>query len=113
MKWIKVTDRLPDEDTICLVSCRIADSKQFPKYTTHPLSAEWNGKEWVDIEGETVKNVEYWCELPTVNKYVGVIEKIEACVANDACEETDCCYFTKQRELSALLKYIKDMEERQ
>ena len=112
-KWIMAKDKLPDEGKVCLVSCRINDSSGFPKYITHPMSVEWDGKEWIDIEGEVVENVIYWQEEPTVSSFAGAVEKIQACIEKDSCENKECCYFTTQRELSALLKYIKELEERQ
>lgn len=112
MEWINAKDKLPDNDVVCLVSSRVSDSKAFPQYVTHPLSAEWNGREWVDIDGEIVKNVVYWQEIPKVSQFIGIKEKIQACLEKDTCENTECCYFTTQREMSALLKYIKELEGR-
>ena len=112
-KWVSVKDQLPGEDVACIISYRINDSKAFPQYKTHPLTAEWDGANWVDIDGDIVKSVVYWQELPQVTPCEIAKEKMLECLAKDTCESTDCCYFTTQKELSALLKYIKEMEERQ
>ena len=112
-KWNRVADGMPGENIACLVCRRVSDMKAFPQYETHPMTAEWNGKEWVDIEGDVVENVVYWQECPKVSRFEGVKDKLQACLDNDACEMTECCYFTKQKELSALLKYINELEEKQ
>lgn len=111
--WNRASETLPDANIVCLVCRRVSDSRVSPKFETHPMTAEWNGEEWIDIEGDSVDNVVFWQELPKVSSVESVKEKIQACLSHDACEITECCYFTRQKELSAMLKYIKELEERQ
>lgn len=111
-KWTSVTEGFPEEDVPCLISYRVSDSKAFPRYKTHPLTAEWDGTNWTDIDGDIVKNVAFWQRLPEVSQYESAKDKMRSCLEKDTCENTECCYFTTQKELSALLKYIKEMEER-
>lgn len=110
-KWVSAKETLPDIETACLVSTRVLSMASWKKYCTYPLSAAWDGKEWVDVNGDIVYDVEYWQELPKVDERIGIIEKLIGCVENEHCENKDCCYFTTFDELEALLKYMKGQEE--
>ena len=57
--WISVKDRLPDTETECLLAQRDGTAIK-----TYPKLAEWDGFEWVDIDGEEVENVECWMKAP-------------------------------------------------
>ena len=117
-RWISVDDRMPDEETVCLVAKRFESRPaNHHVYQTYPLSVSWDGTDWTDIDGEKVTDVAYWMELPRIKPVVGMIEKMlekmDACSKRDTCEKTDCCYFTTQKELSVVLEYIKELEGKQ
>lgn len=112
MKWVSVKDGLPDEETVCLVACESLNTEGVPVYTTYPLSAGCDGKEWTDVNGEVIYDVAFWTELPQVTDCRQILEKLHNCLMNDTCEKQYCCYFTTQKEISALLKYIKKLEGR-
>lgn len=112
MKWNKVTEKMPEEDDVCLVACESLNAEGVPVCITYPLSVGWDGKEWTDINGEVVGDVAFWTELPQVTDCKLILEKLHYCLENDACEKADCCYFTTQKEIGALLEYIKELEGR-
>lgn len=107
-RWFSV-DELPDMETACLVAIK----DDCGRYITHPLSAAWDGKEWVDINGEKIDGVCYWQEIPVVDCSKDAIERLKHCIEKDTCEYVDCCYFASQADMAAVLKYIKKLEELQ
>jgi len=101
-KWVSVKVRSPDSEIECFLAKRDGRS-----LVTHKKLAEWDGKEWVDIDGETVEGVEWWMEAPT-SAPLNALEKINGCISNDKCEKMDCCYFTAGKEIETLMEYINE-----
>lgn len=101
-RWVNIRDGLPECETECLLAV-----KRMGTIVTHKKLAEWDGYEWIDVDGEAVKDVELWMEAPKAEPET-IINKLILCVENDKCENRDCCYFVTLDELEALLKYIKE-----
>lgn len=102
--WRKATDP-PDEGQPCIIATD-NDGAVF----VHPISAAWDGKEWVDVNGEEVYGVAYWQYMPAFIDCDIAIEKIRCCAENETCEIVDCCYYPLQAELQKVLRYIKLLE---
>lgn len=103
-KWISVQEGMPDTEIECIVATREHDL-----IYTHKIFAEWDGRRWVDVEGEELKNVIAWVKAPIYNHELRkLIGKLEGCLDKDTCENMDCCYFANQKLIRDLLEYIKE-----
>lgn len=107
-KWVNIQDCMPEPEIPCFLAVRDIHS-EMPE--TYPISAAWNGSEWVDANGDVVNNVEFWQELPKISRVEITIRKLMNCAGNDKCENNDCCYFATLDELGALLRYIREKED--
>lgn len=43
-------------------------------------------------------------------KAIEIIQSLIGCIENDKCEEKNCVYFTKLKDLMMLLEYLKNGE---
>ena len=102
-KWVSVKVGHPDTEIACLALRRETDTlKVYPKFVA------WDGKDWIDIDGEAVPGVVAWTKAPEYNiKFEQTVSKLMGCVENDKCENKDCCYFVTLDLLEALLEYIE------
>ena len=103
MKWIKSQDSIPDSQIPCIVTRRdMGMTSVYPKF------AEWDGNEWVDIDGDPVTGVIAWRQAPVYDSRLeNALEKLKGCINNDKCEQRDCCYFVALDLIEELLKYYK------
>ena len=102
-RWIKSQWNTPDSQIPCIVT-----RKCMGLTSVYPKFAEWDGEEWVDIDGEPVTGVIAWRKVPEYNvRLEEALGKLEGCVKNDKCENRDCCYFVALDLIEELLKYYK------
>lgn len=104
-KWMSVKTGLPNEDIDCVV-LQSGSTDVYPKF------AQWDGTEWVDIDGNVIPGVIAWQKAPEYNtKLEELLSRVFGCYENDKCEEKDCCYFARCSDIAALLEYINDKED--
>ena len=101
-RWTNTQDDLPGSETECFLVVRIDGA-----YDTHKKLAQYCDGEWVDIDGETVENVEWWTAAPKFDRRLEILEKLRQCVENDKCERESCCYFSMYDEIIELLNYMR------
>ena len=103
-RWMSVKASMPNEDIPCVVLQRcIGVTAVYQKFS------EWDGTEWVDIDGAVVPGVIAWQKAPTYdNRIEQTLSKLAGCVNNDKCEEKDCCYFVALDLIEELLGYIEN-----
>lgn len=103
-KWVSVKVGMPVEDVTCIALQRCMDvTAVYPKFV------EWDGEEWVDIDGAVIPGVIAWQKAPAYDvRREQALSKLAGCVANDKCEESDCCYFVALDLIEELLKYIEN-----
>jgi hypothetical protein len=100
-KWVSVKVGMPNSEIACILLRRDMDS-----ISVYPKFAEWDGKEWIDIDGEAIPGVIAWTAAPTYNvEAEQTLSKLAGCVENDKCENQDCCYFVALDLLEKLLEY--------
>lgn len=106
-KWVSVKTGMPNEDIACVVLIKDIDTVGvYAKFT------EWDGRSWVDVDGDIVTGVIAWQKAPDYNpKLEELLSRVFGCYANDKCEETDCCYFARCSDIAALVEYMNDKEE--
>lgn len=104
MKGWFAANKKPDEDQPCIVATDNDGTVQ-----TYPISAAWDGTEWVDANGDIVGCVVYWQYMPAFSNYDKVIAKLYECAERDTCEKQDCYCFPMQAEIRALLEYVKEL----
>ena len=101
-KWVSVRTGLPNSEIPCLVLQRVDGM-----ITVYPKFVEFDGTDWVDIDGEKIDGVIAWCKAPAYDNGIErAVQIFTGCVEHDSCEKVDCCYFAKQKEIKALLEYI-------
>lgn len=101
-KWISVKVGMPNSEIECVGLRRTMDS-----ISVYPKFIEWDGTDWIDIDGESVDGVEAWTVAPEYDgKATEALKKLTGCVGNDKCEEKDCCYFAALDLIETLLEYI-------
>lgn len=105
--WVSVKTGMPNESVDCVVLQRCVDTA-----AVYPKFCEWDGTEWVDIDGTAVPGVIAWQTAPTYNaKLEELLSRVFGCYENDKCEEKDCCYFARCSNIAALLEYMNDKED--
>lgn len=103
-KWVSVKVAMPNSEIECILLRRDMDAA-----IVYPKFAEHDGVDWVDIDGNVVDNVIAWTEAPKYNEKIEEsLSKLAGCVANDKCEEKDCCYFVALDLLETLLENIME-----
>ena len=104
INWIKTQDEMPDTETECIVAASVHDLVY-----THKTFVKYDGKQWVDANGDVVDNVVAWIKAPQYNvKAAEAMNRLLKCLENDKCEAKDCCYFAAIDLIEALLKAIKE-----
>ena len=101
-KWISVRTGMPNEEVPCIVLQRRADAAE-----VYPKFCEYDGENWVDIDGEIVPGIIAWVKAPSYDTMaLTAVSKLAGCFDKDTCEVPDCCYFANQLEIAALLRYL-------
>lgn len=102
--WTSVKVAMPNDDVVC-----VALQKAIDVCAVYPKFVAWDGAEWVDIDGAVVPGVIAWQKAPTYdNRAEEILSKLAGCVANDKCEDHDCCYFVALDLFEKLLEYIEN-----
>ena len=103
-KWVSVKVGTPGNEIPCILLRRdMGITSVYQKF------AEWDGNEWIDIDGSVVTGVKAWTKAPTYDSRLEeLISKIAGCMENDKCEEKDCCYFVAPNLFEELLEYINE-----
>lgn len=98
-EWVSVKVAMPNNEIACVALRRNMD-----KVLVYPKFVEWDGDDWIDIDGEAVPGVIAWTKAPEYNtKIEEVLSKLAGCVGNDKCEEKDCCYWVAADLIQTLL----------
>ena len=106
-EWVSVKVGMPNDEISCIVLQRCMDlTAVYPKFV------QWDGKEWVDIDGAVVPGVIAWQKTPEYDGYLEeLLSRVFGCYENDKCEEKDCCYFARCSDIAALLEYMNNKED--
>ena len=104
INWTNTQDGKPDTETECIVAVREHDLVY-----THKTFVQYDGKRWVDANGDEINGVIAWTKAPEYNmKAAEAMNRLLKCLENDKCETKDCCYFAALDLIAALLKAIKE-----
>ena len=102
-KWVNTKVGMPNSEIACVVLRRSMDA-----LSVYPKFVEWDGKDWIDIDGEVIPGVIAWTKAPDYDQTAEkLLRKLAGCYEKDSCEQRDCCYFARSNELYSLLEYIE------